>query len=393
LSVDVFYEPQRVASVMDAAALGALIATTAPNIQYFTRYRKPGGALAMLCREDLHRPQLLVPSSSLPFCLEDPCDAVEIKVYGSFIRYFADEVQLDEHEAFVQRLHRDARTDATGWDLVAESLRSSGLDQATVAVDTTADGASELTARLPGLKVQGTPALFRKLRMIKSSEEIRRLAEAARITEHAIDASVNSVSRGTTQQCLARAFSLAAISSKSSVRLDSVSIGRGAAFGNFNRPGDVVEDGSIIRYDVGVHYRGYASDVSRCFLFRTSDKRAMDYHAALVEGQQRALDGIRPGVAACEVFKLAIDGVRKAGIPYYDRSHVGHGIGIAGAGYDLPSLAPSDETPLEPGMVLCVETPYTEVGYGGLQIEDMVVVTEEGYRPLTHMERQLQVVP
>ena len=76
----------------------------------------------------------------------------------------------------MQRLHRDARTDATGWDLVAESLRSSGLDQATVAVDTTADGASELTARLPGLKVQGTPALFRKLRMIKSSEEIRRLA-------------------------------------------------------------------------------------------------------------------------------------------------------------------------------------------------------------------------
>ena len=50
MSADVFYEPQRVASVMDAAALGALIATTAPNIQYFTRYRKPGGALAMLCR-------------------------------------------------------------------------------------------------------------------------------------------------------------------------------------------------------------------------------------------------------------------------------------------------------------------------------------------------------
>jgi Xaa-Pro aminopeptidase len=119
----------------------------------------------------------------------------------------------------------------------------------------------------------------------------------------------------------------------------------------------------------------------------------VDYHAALVEGQQRALDGIRPGVAACEVFQLAVDGVRRAGIPSYDRSHVGHGIGIAGAGYDLPSLAPSDETLLEPGMVLCVETPYIEVGYGGLQVEDMIVVTEAGYRPLTHLERQLQVVP
>ena len=44
-------------------------------------------------------------------------------------------------------------------------------------------------------------------------------------------------------------------------------------------------------------------------------------------------------------------------------------------------------------MVQFVVTPYTEIGYGGLQIEDMIVVTEDGYRLLTHMERQLQVVP
>ena len=109
----------------------------------------------------------------------------------------------------------------------------------------------------------------------------------------------------------------------------------------------------------------------------------MDYHAALQRAA--ALDGIRPGVAACEVFKLAIDGVRKAGILYYDRSHVGHGIGIAGAGYDLPSLAPSDETPRARNGPLCRDTVHGGRLWGA-QIEDMVVVTEEGYRPLTHGE-------
>jgi Xaa-Pro aminopeptidase len=61
--------------------------------------------------------------------------------------------------------------------------------------------------------------------------------------------------------------------------------------------------------------------------------------------------------------------------------------------YEPPLLAPSDHTLLEPGMVLCVETPYTEVGLGGLQVEDMVVVTPDGYRFLTHTNRHLQVVP
>jgi len=72
---------------------------------------------------------------------------------------------------------------------------------------------------------------------------------------------------------------------------------------------------------------------------------------------------------------------------------VGHGIGTAGAGYEAPDLKPSDRTPLEPGTILCVETPYSEVGYGGLQVEDMLVVTDTGYRLLNHTPRGIQIVP
>jgi Xaa-Pro aminopeptidase len=387
------YDPERIASLMDEAGLDALIATTAPNVQYLTRFQRGGGALAVLVRSDLAHPDLIVKASSISFCLEDPCEAVRIYVVGRFYRSFTEGVELTEREMFIRRLHDETRQEATGWDLVAERLQAAGLQNGTVGTDGTVDTLASLQKSLPNLRVKSTPGLFSRLRMVKSPEEVRRLAEAARITEHAILTSVQSASLGVTQQSLARVFNLTAITANSFIRQDNVSIDRGSAFGNLNTPGDVVKDGSIIRYDVGVHYRGYASDMARCFAFRTKSEKAQRIQAALVEGEERLLELVRPGITAAEIFQATVEAVRKAGLPQYERTHVGHGIGIAGAGYDLPLLGPADDTVLEPGMVLCVETPYVEVGFGALQVEDMLVVTPDGYRLLTHTSRQLEVVP
>jgi Xaa-Pro aminopeptidase len=378
---------------MDEAGLDALIASTAPNVQYLTRYSRGGGALALLRRADLEQPHLFVSASNISYCLEDPCEAVQIQAFGTFYRSFAEGVELSEAEEFIRRYHTETRCEANGWTLIAEALSSAGLQKGTVGTDGTVDTLAQLRQALPELKVQSVPELFRRQRMVKSPEEIDRLAEAARITEHAILTSIQSAFLGATQQYLARVYNITAITANSFIRQDNVSIGRGAAFGNLNLPRDVVENGSIIRYDVGVHYKGYASDMARCFAFRTASEKIRRYQAALVEGEDKLLELIRPGVAASELFAAAVNAVRQAGIPHYERSHVGHGIGIAGAGYEPPLLAPSDHTLLEPGMVLCVETPYTEVGFGGLQVEDMIVVTPDGYRFLTHTNRHLQVVP
>ena len=106
-----------------------------------------------------------------------------------------------------------------------------------------------------------------------------------------------------------------------------------------------------------------------------------------------ALEMIKPGVTGAEIFAAAVKAVRQTGIPHYGRQHVGHGLGLGLSGYDQPLLAPGDHTPLEAGMVICVETPYYELGWGSVQIEDMIVVTEDGHRRLTTMSRDLQVLP
>ena len=107
-------------------------------------------------------------------------------------------------------------------------------------------------------------------------------------------------------------------------------------------------------------------------------------------GQQTAIDMMRPGVVAKDVFEAAVQAVRDAGIPSYKRQHVGHGIGIEY--YDLPVLTPNADTVLEPGMVFEVETPYYRLGVGGSFIEDTVLLTEGDSAILTTLSRDLIVL-
>ncbi len=388
----ILYNPERAAAAMDANGVEALVATTAPNVQHLTRYRR-GSTLALLRRADLGRPTLIVGSGSLAYCLEDPSDAVEVRPHGIFYRDVMEGVAFNAGEQFILRHHQASRPEATGWSLLAEALTEAGLQAPTLGTDGTVDSLAPLVKLLPNLRVRSLPELFKQLRMVKTPEEVARMAEAARITEHAVLTSVQSAFLGCTQRQLARVYNITVVTANATTRQDNASIDRGSTFGNANTPGDIVQDGSLIRYDVGVHYQGYASDYARCYQFRTPSDKVQRIQEALVVGLERALELVRPGAIASDIFQAAVNGVRQAGLADFQRTHCGHGLGIAGAGYEPPLIAAKDHTPLEAGMVLCVETPYTEMGFGGLQVEDMLVVTPAGYRLLTHTERRITVVP
>jgi Xaa-Pro aminopeptidase len=90
---------------------------------------------------------------------------------------------------------------------------------------------------------------------------------------------------------------------------------------------------------------------------------------------------VEPGVDVSEIFKAAVETVKRNGIPHFRRHHTGHGWGLER--YDPPLISPRVHTTLEEGMVLCIETPYYEVGWGGLLHEDNLVVTSSGYRYLS----------
>src|SRR5690606_27622465 len=99
---------------------------------------------------------------------------------------------------------------------------------------------------------------------------------------------------------------------------------------------------------------------------------------------------LRAGVRAADLFDTAVAAVREAGIPPYHRHHCGHGIGLAG--YEYPLIEPGSHAILETGSCLCVETPFYEIGWGGMMVEDLVVIEENGFRPLSTPDRSLTII-
>jgi Xaa-Pro dipeptidase len=385
------YDPASVASVLDESAYGALLATTPANVLYLARFRKAGGTVAVVTRDAPERATLILPSSSIDFLLEDPGDEVEPVPYGRFYRAFADGERLEQREQLVKAVHERTRWGQDLGTVAAAVLEAAGAGSGPVAADAHSDTRAALQRAAPDLKVVPEPTLFARLRMLKTPGEVERLSEAARITEAAIAASTRTIRVGATQREIAAAFRRSVVAEEAEIRADNVSIDRGAALGNVNWPDDRVRDGSVVRYDVGAIHRGYAADIARCFSASPPEVQVARRYEAVRRGQAAALEVLRPGVRASQLFEAAVAATREAGLPHYERTHVGHGIGIAG-GYDPPLLAPDDHTVIEAGMVLCVETPYYEVGRHGLQVEDMVVVTDDGFEFLSHSSRDLEVI-
>jgi Xaa-Pro aminopeptidase len=145
-----------------------------------------------------------------------------------------------------------------------------------------------------------------------------------------------------------------------------------------------------VRFDLGCLVGPYRSDISRtAVLGKPSDKQAR-YYAAILAGERAAIAAMKPGVPVSQLFEIAVRTTREHGLAHYQRHHVGHGIGLEP--YDPPTINASTTTALEPGMVFCVETPYYEHGWGGVQVEDAVEVTAGGVRMLTRSSQDLAVI-
>ncbi|HEX6079830.1 MAG TPA: M24 family metallopeptidase, partial [Methylomirabilota bacterium] len=148
--------------------------------------------------------------------------------------------------------------------------------------------------------------------------------------------------------------------------------------------------GDLVRLDLGCVYQGYRSDISRTAVLGPPSDKQRRYYDAIRDGEIAAIAAMKPGVPVSRIFEIGMKVTREAGMPHYQRNHVGHGIGLEA--YDPPTINAAGQTVLEPGMVFCVETPYYEHGWGGIQVEDAVEITAAGVRRLTQSSQELQIL-
>jgi Xaa-Pro aminopeptidase len=145
--------------------------------------------------------------------------------------------------------------------------------------------------------------------------------------------------------------------------------------------------GDFITLDFGARYDYYCSDMTRTiFLGKPTSKQVQIYNI-VIEAQKRAIDSIKPGFLSNEIDKVARSLIEENGFGDFFGHGLGHGVGIEV--HENPKLSHKSETKLEPGMVITVEPGIYIENFGGVRIEDMVIVTFDGCVNLTHSSKDL----
>ncbi|HYM68494.1 MAG TPA: Xaa-Pro peptidase family protein [bacterium] len=153
----------------------------------------------------------------------------------------------------------------------------------------------------------------------------------------------------------------------------------------------VLEAGDLVTLDFGPVCDGYTSDCTRTVVLGRPDDRQREVYALVLEAQRQAIVAVRGGASSRTVDAVGRGVIEAAGYGEAFGHGLGHGIGLEI--HEGPSLSPRMDVPLEPGMVWTIEPGVYLPGWGGVRIEDDVVVTAEGCRVLTHAPKDLIVLP
>ena len=143
-------------------------------------------------------------------------------------------------------------------------------------------------------------------------------------------------------------------------------------------------------FDFGTRYQRYCSDITRTFFFGTPNRKDRRMYEVVAEAQQAAFDLIKPGVKGKDVHMAAQNVIDASEFKGRFIHGLGHGLGLAV--HDGGGLSTGSELTLQPGMVMTVEPGVYLNGYGGVRIEDDVVITERGFRFLTTARRDFETV-
>lgn len=166
----------------------------------------------------------------------------------------------------------------------------------------------------------------------------------------------------------------------------------GPYFGLCGMPrGYILKKGDVIKFDVGFKYLGYNSDIARTFAVGgDAPDEVLEVYDTLYKANRLGVSMLNPGMPMKDIYHAIRDEVEKSRlIPKYPRGHMGHSVGCSEGAEEYPTIAPKTNHILEPGMVVCLETPYSATGNapvkGGFNLEDTHVITAEGHQSFTTM--------
>jgi Xaa-Pro dipeptidase len=369
----------RLQTALADAAFDVLLLTSAESVHYVSGFRSVAASVfpdAMICA--LVSPSqllVIVGAGELAAALDSGLTPDELVTYGTFFFEGRVSSSIDNHPDFS--------------GAIAAAISRITEPKSVLALESSVR-ATTMMAGLTSQFVDATEWLM-GVRAVKLPAEQRLLRIAASIAERGIAAGIAEIVPGRREKDVASVVAKTMAAHGATPRFVVVTSGERSALSDAFASDRAIEFGDLVRFDIGCVYEGYWSDIARTAVVGPPSASQSSRYAALHAGVLAEFEQAKPGVTAGELFDIGVNSVRAHGLAHYRRHHVGHAIGLSV--YERPIVAPNVSTVLQPGMVFCLETPYYELGWGGMMVEDTGVVTANGFELFTTLDRQLAVVP
>ena len=242
---------------------------------------------------------------------------------------------------------------------------------------------------LPKVDFRPTENLIESLSRIKDADEIKKIKKAIRIADKAFADILGSLKPGVTEKEIAfeMEYNMRSMGAESIAFDIIVASGQRSSMPHGIASTKKLRKGDFVTLDFGCIYQGYASDITRTVVLGKATEKHKKIYDVVLTAQKKACKAVKPGLACSRLDGVARDIIMKAGYGDYFGHGLGHGIGLAV--HDNPSLNPRSTDTLAEGMVVTIEPGIYIPNWGGVRVEDDVLVTSSGGQILSKSPKEL----
>ncbi len=248
---------------------------------------------------------------------------------------------------------------------------------------------SALREAFPNSQIVETNEVVELLSAVRDEEEIDAVRRAAAITDKVFEKLTELIKPGVTESQISAEITYhhKVFGAERNAFEPIVASGLRSALPHGIASNKVIEKGDFVTCDMGGFVDGYASDATRTYVVGKPSAKQKEVYQIVYEAQCTAEEAVAPGVKACDIDSIARNIISKAGYGQYFTHSLGHGLGHVVHAY--PRLSYVSKSKLEPGNIVTVEPGIYIHDFGGVRIENDIVVTTNGHEVLNKFPKEL----
>ena len=412
------FNKPRALEMMERHGLDAVVASFRENVAYLSDVQSflPGmyrfldvESFALFARDPGVPPAVVISSEDAAWGSEYDTWIGDVYLFGKKKIFRGAEASEGERRCLA--LSDKHKSQPRAADALLQAIRDRWLERSCIGLDEKSfrpPTLAGLKEHCPNVKWVEAFEFFRVLRTVKTPEELDRLRVAAEVNERAREDAFAVIREGVVEEDILAAFRESTAKRGAVIEFWNSGAGYRAAFtllcngSLFPACRYRMKKGDVFRFDGGSIWNLYHSDTGATAIIGGPTPRQKTCYGAIKAGMDAAMNLLRPGAKASDVYASVVSAVEKSGLPHFGEysTFCGHGIGIEARDYpifvppmktDNPFLPGSYDIPLEKDMVVNIEVPYRETGVGGFQIEYSFRITATGCELLIPQKRELEI--